>query len=278
MDRWQWVDAFRKADINTATLMNMSEEDFQRCCEFLIDSGLAPLSYLGKQNKSEEEEELDRIIEEANRIKAKKDEGRSTSYRYNTNSVASCINDAKYDVNNAESSSKRMKDDDEKEKDLGPKSYVWSDDNVNEANRVIHDKQEDEYNRLLKEELEKQDEENRKHVESMKQNLEEHNKEVKATNAKREAFDKFQFLGPEPSNGIQLAFMMPSGKRLLRRFNVGDLADDVFTFIEGQEEMYTKDELNEYSIKYNINQQLNRGFTLSEQGIEKKTLLTVILE
>ena len=280
MDRWQWVDAFRKADINTATLMNMSEEDFQKCCNFLIDSGLAPLSYLGKPKKSKEEEELDRIIEESNKIKAKKGSERGTSYHYDSGSTATNINDAKYDVNNAESISeqKKRKEEEERNKDLGPKNYVWSEDNVNEANQVIHDQQEDEYNRLLQEELARQEEENKKHVESMKQNIEEHNKEVKAINAKRAAFEKYELLGKEPKNGVQLALLLPSGHRLLRRFDVNNLAEDVFTVVEGQEEMYQKGVLQDYSIMYNFGQQLKREMTLSEQGIEKKTLLNVILE
>ena len=136
MDRWQWVDAFREANIDTATLMNMNEQDFQKCCNFLVDAGIAPLSYLVQPKKTSEEEELDRIIEESNKIKEMK--GKSNCYQYQTN----C--NQKYDMHKKTEDEKS----ETKTKDIQPKCYVWNDDNENEANRVIKDKQENEYNRL----------------------------------------------------------------------------------------------------------------------------------
>ena len=279
MDRWQWVDAFRNAGIDTPTLMNMSEEDFKKCSMFLIDSGLAPLSYWPKPKKSAEEEELDRIIEEANKLKMNK--GNNTGYRFNENSVKNNITDQKFDVNNAHSEEEEKKEEEKnkKKQDLGPRSYVWSEDNEAEANRVILDQQEVEYNRLLQEELKRQEEEQKQHLENMKQNMQEHNQIANQIQQKRNNMDKYQILGAEPEKGIQLAILMPNNHRILRRFDIDKSADDVFTVVEGQEEMYdNKDSLMEYRIQYGLNEELQRNKTLKEQGITKKTLLSVILE
>lgn len=274
-DRWQWVDAFRDANIPTAVLMNMPEEEFKKCCLFLIDAGLAPLSYLKETEKKDpEQEELDRIIEESRKIKEKRDRG--TSYSYNPASFCH----RKYNVNTTleEEEEKKEKETQKKNNDF-PKTYVWDDDNVAEADKIVKDSIESKYERLEQEQLRKQEEEDKQRLEELKQNYEEHQNQTNSLQSKRSNLEKLELLKPEPKDGIQMAINLPNNKRVMRKIDPNESTNVIYTIVEGQEVMYEKDDsILNYKIIYGLNKELPRDSTFSEQGIIARNLFKVIIE
>ena len=248
MDRWQWVDAFKKIDISTAILMNMDEENFKKCCEFLIDSGMAPLSYLPKPKKTKEEEELQKIIDDFQKLKEKRDSW--TSYHLNNNEV----------------------------------NKITSNENLNIESNIINSKssiksnQDYEYQEILKEELKKNELENEKLINQLKENFINIKNEDNNKNLMNEKIEKIQ-LFKEPNEGIQVAINLPNRKRITRKFNSFDLGENVFEFIEGQKELYNdKFIIPNYKLIYDINKELKKNLTLDEQGINKRILINLVFE
>jgi len=244
MDRWQWVDAFRKIDVPTATVMNMDEENFKKCCEFLVDSGMAPSSYLPKTN---EQKELEKVIEEANRIKSKRG---ISSYRINHGAAS------------------RLNRNEETPDSIG----------VEKSNASVKDIQDMEYASYVKEEMKKNEEERNNELREMKKTYEDTKKSDLDTKKKREAQELADLLPPEPANGIQIAFSLPNRKRLLRKFEAFDLGSKLYTYIAGQDEMYNaQHNLLDYELKFALNKVVQKEFTLEEQGITNRTLINVIV-
>ena len=273
MDRWQWIDAFRKANIEPATVMNLNEKDFKNICAYLVDCGIAPLKYYQEQNGliNKEEDELDKVIREANLIKAKNEN--SQSYRYNKESTHNIYekddNSHKTSQNNSGDTSLKS----------SPNCYVWNPDNVNENEQILDKQFEKEYQEALNDALQQQKEKREAEIQQMKENLQKNNESNLITQRKRDNIEKYQMMPKEPEDGIQFAILMPDGERIIRKFNLNDLADDIFTIVEGHEIMYNpqSNELLPYKIKYGLNEELKRGLSLGEQNLKKKTQFLVIL-
>ena len=280
MDRWQWIDAFRKANIGPAAVMNMDEKDFKNACAFLVDCGIAPLSYFNEQNGKEtkEEDELDKIIKEANMIKAKNEN--SQSYRYNKESTHKISEyEAQFNTNGNENQQNTSENNYNSSVESSPKCYVWNPDNFDENEEFLNIQQEKEYQETLKDALRQQEEKRKEEMEKMKENYHQNNQSNLITQRKRDNIEKYQMMPKEPEDGIQFAILMPDRERIIRKFNVSDLADDIFTIVEGHEMMYDKktNDLLPYKITYGFNEELKRGLSFGEQNLKKKTQFMVIM-
>lgn len=278
-DRWQWVDAFRDANIPTAVMMNMPEEDFKKTRLFLIDAGLAPLSYLKDAEKKEEvkdpeQEELDRIIEESKRIKAKREKG-NTDYVYNP----ACFCDQKYNVNTTLEEEEEKKEKEAKKNNDFPKTYVWDGDDEHATDKVIKDSLESKFEKLEAEQLLKQEQEDKQRLEELKQNYNDNVNQSNSIQTKRENMEKLQLLPPEPADGVQMAILLPNNKKVMRKCNLNEDANAIYTIVEGQENMYEKDDsLIPYKIIFGINNELLRNVPLVDQGIKSRNMFKVLLE
>ncbi|EAX99319.1 hypothetical protein TVAG_152380 [Trichomonas vaginalis G3] len=272
-DRWQWVDAFREANIPTAVLMNMPEDDFKKYSRFLIDAGIAPVNYLNTvEDKDPEQEELDKIIEESKRIKEKNDKSQFSDYRYNPKGICESI----YDVN---SSPKRNEENEVKKQSDIPKAYVWDEDNVEESNKMLSKLQESQYKEFEAEQLKKQAEEEKIRIEKLKQNYNDQISQSNRMDIKRENIEKYENLPPEPEDGKPMAILLPDNTRIARKCNVFDDAKDIFTIVEGQKMMYEKDDsMKKFKIIFGINNEMKRDIPLNEQGINGRTLFKVLEE
>ena len=83
---------------------------------------------------------------------------------------------------------------------------------------------------------------------------------------------------PEPADGVQVAFNMPSQARIMRKFDKKRPCDDLFVFVQSVDEMFDE---NDAPLEFALAQgpsQLERGKTLEEQGITRRTLVNVMLE
>ena len=262
MDRWQWLNAFKEIGIENADLINMPEEDFIKTCYFLVDAGIAPASYLVNNKKSDEEKELENIIKETDEIKSKFQ--KSSSYRINQDSASKYLLDQKFDMND--------KNFDKKEEKIisEPKIYVWNDDNEQDNEKMLNHLQMTEYQKLLQEEIKRQEKEREEQIKKSKQNIDEFKNQESLTQKKREAMEKaFLLQKSESDEGVPMAVLYPSGKRIVYRLEIEKLSDDLFTLIEGNEEMYNnKDELANYIVLYDINKTLKKGITFKNQGID----------
>lgn len=270
-DRWQWVDAFREANIDTAVMMNMPEEDFNKCCRFLIDAGIAPLKYLNAtEKKNPEQEELDKIIEESKKLKSKNQKD-STDYRYNP----STFTDQIYNINSVDTEPEENKD----KKESIPKTYVWNEDDANEVSSMLSKTQESQYKELEKEQLQKQKEIQEARLEELKKNYSDQLAQSHMNQVKKENIEKADNLPPEPENGTPMAILLPNNVRITRKCDTSQDASIIYTIVEGQNIMYEKDDkMKSFKIVFGMNQELKRDEALCEQGIKGRTLFKVLEE
>lgn len=136
----------------------------------------------------------------------------------------------------------------------------------------IRAQQNEEYERMQCEMLKK--EEAREEKEAIKRREEE---EAKSRQLQSKA-DKIQAakdLGPEPANGVQICIVMPSSKRIIRKFDPTHLCDELFTYVTGQEEMFEDNDPIPFSLLV-LNTVLEKGKTFSQAGIKGKTMVNVI--
>lgn len=149
----------------------------------------------------------------------------------------------------------------------------------------IREDQNQEYIRAEKQAKEQQEIENqRKELEQIEQNrIEQENIEK----AKREAilrqktkdqiFKLAQELAEPSSNSVQIAIMMPSRKRIIRKFSKNSPADDVYIFTAAQEELFDEDSVPiQFELVLSYGGTLKKGKTLEDQGITTSTLFNVI--
>lgn len=138
----------------------------------------------------------------------------------------------------------------------------------------IRDQQNEDYVRMQaemtrKEEANARVEKRRKEIAEAKKKNQEDSKNGKLNAAKE--------LGPEPANGVQICVVLPSGKRLIRKFDKTHLCDELFTLVTGQEEMFDDYDSIPYSLLV-LNNPLKKGITFQDAGITSKTMVNVIEE
>jgi hypothetical protein len=85
----------------------------------------------------------------------------------------------------------------------------------------------------------------------------------------------------EPTNGVIISVCLPNAKRVTRKFGANDSGENIFAFVANNDEMF-----DEKSLPLNFGLicggsqmvRLDRCRTLSEQGIERRVLLHVIVD
>jgi hypothetical protein len=97
----------------------------------------------------------------------------------------------------------------------------------------------------------------------------------------REAIRKRAVQIPEePATGVQIAICFPDQRRVVRKFDPTQNADDVLAFVANQEQMFdTKMRPRVFSLVFGAgNSMLDTAKTLSEQGIKGRTMMRVVIE
>ena len=85
-------------------------------------------------------------------------------------------------------------------------------------------------------------------------------------------------LGDEPEDGVPVAVNLPSRRRIVRKFSVESLGEDVYTWVAGEDEMF-QDDLTplKFELRRVLGQILERDKTLDEQKLQVKFLLNVAI-
>jgi hypothetical protein len=146
-----------------------------------------------------------------------------------------------------------------------------------ENDRSIMIEQDDEYEKALKddkinEEMDRMNE----FREKLHTRIEEETKEEKER-IRKANMEKASQLKRE--GDIQLAFLFPSMKRALHKFSSNSLGEDLFSFVAGEEEMYTEGgSLKEFRLLHGLNHDVKKEFLLDEQNISNRDMIKVICE
>jgi hypothetical protein len=112
--------------------------------------------------------------------------------------------------------------------------------------------------------------------ENLKSRIEEEKREENIRN-REENRKKAEQLNNE--GNVQIAFLFPSGKRVLHKFPSGSLGEDLFSFVAAQEEMYTEDcTLKEFRLLHGLNTDVQHEYLLEEQCISNRDMIKVICE
>ena len=138
----------------------------------------------------------------------------------------------------------------------------------------IRDQQNEDYVRMQEEMKIK--EKARANIEKRKREKEEEEKK-NLEDTKNGKINAARELGAEPVDGVQVCIVLPSGKRLLRKFDRTHLCDELFTLVTGQEEMFDGYDSIPYSLLV-LNKPLEKGVTFQAAGITGKTMVNVIEE
>jgi hypothetical protein len=103
-------------------------------------------------------------------------------------------------------------------------------------------------------------------------------REQEAFNYRDSLKKRAQNLPPEAADGIQIAIMMPSKKRIMRKFLKDQSCDDLFTLVDAEDEMFGEScGLRTYRLSQGPSF-LEKGRTFEEQGILRRTMINVILD
>lgn len=84
-------------------------------------------------------------------------------------------------------------------------------------------------------------------------------------------------LPPEPEDGIALAVVLPSHKRLARKFSRTAKGEDVVTWVSAQEELLNLEDPLKFELRQAAGDIITKDKTLEEQGIIRRTLFNVVL-
>lgn len=95
---------------------------------------------------------------------------------------------------------------------------------------------------------------------------------------KQKLINSAKALDPEPANGVPIAIRFPSGATMIRKFDPDHLCDELFTFVEGQEEMFFDDNDTVPFTLQIAGQTLSKGKSFKDSGMAKRTFVTVIEE
>lgn len=84
-------------------------------------------------------------------------------------------------------------------------------------------------------------------------------------------------LPPEPEDGVALAVVLPSHKRLARKFARTAKGEDVVTWVSAQEELLNLEDPVKFELRQAAGDIITKDKTLEEQGIVRRTLFNVVL-
>lgn len=90
--------------------------------------------------------------------------------------------------------------------------------------------------------------------------------------------EKSKFLPDEPQEGILIAIVLPTNKRVTRKFLRTELADDVYTWIAVEQYINKNEDLPDFKLSTYNNQVLNAENSLESQGIGNRVLLRVVTD
>ena len=143
------------------------------------------------------------------------------------------------------------------------------------SSRVITSEQNYEYEEACRIAEEQEIKEAQKLIEKKENEIFE--KEINESNYEKIMHD-YNSLPPEPEDGVQICFLMPSNKKIFRKFDINH-SNELFTFVSAQDELFDE---NKASIPFKIHKttgnSIEKNKTLAEQGIVKRTMLRIILD
>jgi hypothetical protein len=150
------------------------------------------------------------------------------------------------------------------------------------SDHSLIEEQDAEYLRVLNEarEQEKRAMAKKLHDEAVRAQKHEEEK-ANAKNARESIRERASQIPPEPTNGIPIAFRLPNGKRIARRFAAEDRADDLFAFVADLDDMF---DARGRSFRFEFcwcglgSAHLNREKTLAEHGIKGRVLFYVSID
>ena len=251
-DRTPWAHAFNAQGISTADMMAMSEENFLSTCQFLYACGEAP--DCGKQMFGSVD---DAEIQQAIAASLAAPEPPRTPSPAPVQAPAPSRPADRPRVMPGRTVSGAIRSEQNQE-------YLL-------AQEMAMQKEYEEQLRLAQEQADReaQAERSRNEAQTLAAQRRARRAELQAMAAQ---------LPPEPADGVQVAFNMPSQARIMRKFDKKRPCDDLFVFVQSVDEMFDE---NDAPLEFALAQgpsQLERGKTLEEQGITRRTLVNVMLE
>jgi hypothetical protein len=105
--------------------------------------------------------------------------------------------------------------------------------------------------------------------------------ESRAENARQIIRRRADQLPPEPENGVTIAICLPDLKRVTRKFGAEEKGENVFVFVAKEDQMFDE---NWRPRKFELamggpgSPNLDRTRTLGQQGINRRSLLRVVLD
>lgn len=265
-ERESWIPAFARAGLSKIQLMNMSDEEFNRTCQFVIDCGLASKDL------------LDSEFERALVISAMQTAG----------NIEGEPNKAGTDEN------KNNKPDKPRDNSATPPPPPAVEEHKppkrkNQPHTVsgeIRNTQNEEYELAQILALQKEYEENERLERERREKEEAIRKEEEEKRAKLHKIQetrlqiiaKCEAVAPEPANGIQIAVNLPS-KRFIRKFSPESLCDELFDLIAAEDDAFDDDgNPKSFILTIPMGPDLSRGKTFAEQGITRRSLLNFSYE
>ena len=136
--------------------------------------------------------------------------------------------------------------------------------------------QDAEYQRALEEAQRRETERRNQEIEDQRARMEEQEAQ-KREEDQRATMKEIALTMPEPEQGSLIAFTMPNGERIRRRFEPDTMGEFVWLFVAGQPQMQAGDKTADFVLKW-AGGQLDRNKTLAEQKIGDRMMLQVILD
>ena len=146
--------------------------------------------------------------------------------------------------------------------------------------KILQTDQNHEYNTLLKQTIESQNKEflEKKKREQLKEQEEKRKNEEKQNLQQQieKIKEAAENLPPEPQNGISIAVVLPNQKRIMRKFNPEELAQDVYTWVAADDTLI-KDETysTDFELVCPFSPALDKTQSLVAQGFKGRVLFTV---
>ena len=270
MDRRKWEDSFRQAGINSSDMYAMSQQEFERTVQFLVDSGLA------NQKSNPLRDPWAPIFKDMGIFGPDFYEMSDQQFQDQVQFLLETgidppnMDDSPTTPNNQGSGFTYDNDDHHHYPDNRPNRTVSG---------QIREEQNQEYIRVMNDMKRREMEENEKKEkeEKMRAIAEEQikNKRERIYNEKKKMLLD---LGNEPQNGVQICVQFPNGVRKSRKFDTSHLCDELFTFVAGQDELFDE---NKESIPFSLNQPgppIEVGKTFQQIGITRRSLVNVVLD
>ena len=262
-NRAPWAQAFFEQGISRDDMMAMSDAEFASTCEFLSNAGLAPHGVDLPLASPSDDPELQAAIEASLALASASSQPKPEQPKQPERpkpepakpAPAKPSNPGRALPGRTVSSQLRYQQNQEYE----------------DAQREALEREFQEQQRLA---MEKSAQEAREKMEREQAAQQANQRQAR----RREMQERAKRLPPEPADGVQIAFNMPSKARIMRKFDKTRPCEDLFVFVEAADEMFDEnDEPREYVLAQGPST-LVREKTLEEQGITRRTLVNVVLD